>query len=94
MVYEKFIFLTDVKPENTLYNKVTQNTTIIDLGGALRLNEKSMEYYHCKEEFPHTQRFIAPELYQHCYEAFVEKKEHCVVNLNYCILYTFGKIIE
>jgi serine/threonine protein kinase len=34
------IYLTDLKPENTLYDKNRNNLSIIDLGGAIKADNK------------------------------------------------------
>lgn len=33
--------MTDCKPANTLFNTITNNTTIIDLGGSIRADSKN-----------------------------------------------------
>ncbi len=52
-----------------------------------------MTEFYCEEEFPHSPKFCAPELLDHCYDAVVLKKSDIAINLKFCASFTFGKII-
>jgi len=78
------IVMTDLKPDNTLYDKDTRKATIIDLGGTVKIENKEeiAEFDVSKYSFQSTEGFRAPEL------------EKGIIDMNKALAYTCGKIIE
>ena len=85
--------LTDIKPENTLYDPYAKKAYLIDLAGmVIRSNEKKLK--NCK--FKHINeinlRFCSPEILKllKSPDEFVNKK----IDLSKSIAYSLGKICE
>jgi serine/threonine protein kinase len=80
------IAMTDLKPDNTLYNTDTRKATIIDLGGTVKIDyrEEITKFNIRKYSFQSTKEFSAPELQQ--------KKG--VIDISKALAFACGKIIE
>ena len=75
--------MTDLKPDNTLFDKDNRSAKIIDLGGAVKVDSID-EFEISKYSFQSTPEFEAPEL----------KKNDGVVDLGKAIVYACGKVAE
>jgi serine/threonine protein kinase len=81
------IVMTDLKPDNTLYDTDTYKTTIIDLGGTVQVKDLQ-NFDAVRTSFQFTEEFTAPELIK----AFYDRKG--IVDLEKALSYSFGKVLE
>ena len=81
------IAFTDLKPDNTLYNPNLLQTTMIDMGGTIKINTTtdSAENFSKKKIAQTTPGYKPPEL---------EGGEDTIINLPKALAYTCGVIIE
>ncbi|MGF1926028.1 MAG: hypothetical protein ACQUHE_17770, partial [Bacteroidia bacterium] len=78
--------MTDLKPDNTLYDTDTRNATIIDLDGSVKVaNQEELSKFDLKKyPFQSTPDFRAPEL----------GRKEGVINMHKALAYSCGKVIE
>lgn len=84
--------MTDLKPANTLYNKKTKITKLIDLAGIIRKNNfeklKKCKVDEIIDNLEFTYKYSAPEICE------MEDYEGCEIDLTKAIAYTFGKMMK
>ncbi|WP_342267925.1 pentapeptide repeat-containing protein [Candidatus Tisiphia endosymbiont of Empis tessellata] len=80
------VAMTDLKPDNTLYDTDTRKATIIDLGGIVKIDkeEEKTKFNICKYFFQHTKEFSAPELQQ----------DKGIIDVETALSFACGRIIE
>ena len=76
--------MTDLKPENTLYDVFDRKATIIDMGGILKVDDmnKFVKVDYC---YYYTPSFTSPEL---------TDKSKPVIDMKKSLAYSCGKVIE
>ena len=80
------IAFTDLKPENTLFDPETLKTTIIDLGGSIKLDTGALdEFDKRKHSCQLTRGYFAPEM---------DDKKITIISLSKALAYTCGKVME
>lgn len=79
------IAMTDLKPENTLYDTSLRKATIIDLGGSVKVaNRQELEGFDLTRHFfQSTEGFQAPEI----------QGNKGIVNMHKALAYSCGKVI-
>ena len=82
-LHEKGICMTDLKPGNTLYDRKTKISKLVDLAGAVR--SKDLTSFKTKSVSEYTLKYTAPEL-----KAGNEEK----IDLTKCISWTVGQMME
>jgi WD40 repeat protein len=86
---EENVVMTDLKPDNTLYNTDTRKTSIIDLGGTIKFNSKE-EIYNFKLgsiSYSYTKEFAPKELVP-------GYNEVASIDLTKASVYGIGMILE
>ena len=80
------VAMTDLKPDNTLYDTSLRRATIIDLGGTVKLASQAhlFEFDIQQYNFQNTPKFTAPEL----------TAGQGVINLSRAISFSCGKLAE
>jgi len=85
---KKGIAMTDLKPQNTLYDKVNRVGKLIDLAGVVRKNSYE-ELQKCKRKYirEYTPKYTAPELQ-------ISKNSEDILDLTKALAYSMGKMIQ
>ena len=85
LLKNRFVF-TDLKPDNVLFDPETFKSTIIDLGGIIKINDAdSLENWDkYKYSFQLTPGYCAPEMQEY----------PTIINLSKALAYTCGKVLE
>ena len=79
------IAFTDLKPDNTLYDTNTLKTTVIDLGGTIKIDLPAENFEKNKYSFQTTPEYRAPE---------VGDSEYSVINLPKALAFTCGQLMK
>ena len=89
--HEKGICMTDLKPENTLYDLLTRRGTLIDLAGVVKRKNKE-ELKACKSKFikEYTLQYTAPEMIL----ILNQENEDAEIDLPQAISFSIGKMIK
>ena len=79
------IAFTDLKPDNTLYDTNTLKTTIIDLGGTIKVDPGAENFEKSRFSFQTTPEYRAPEM----------SDENCLsINLPKALAFTCGQVMK
>lgn len=86
------VFMTDLKPDNTLYDKELRKGTLIDLAGVLKAlpHDDLSQFDFRQREFQFTLEYVAPELILSGRGA---KVKPCV-NMYKAMSYSCGKLLQ
>ena len=79
------IAFTDLKPDNTLYDTDILKTTVIDLGGTIKVDTAAEKFEKSKFSFQTTPEYRAPEM---------GDLEKGVINLPKAIAFTCGQLMK
>ena len=88
---QKGIFLTDIKPQNTLFRPDDGQVTFIDIGSVIQ--SSNPKRYTLDALVPFSPYFASQE-FQSSWEKVMNRTQPGIINLNQCMSYTLGKILH
>jgi serine/threonine protein kinase len=87
LLTEKHVAMTDLKPENTLFDTENKTATIIDLGGSIRIDEDMISVDLRRYPIQYTEAYAAKELRE--IDSTSERRYNVLKSLSY----SCGKVL-